>query len=463
MKKKYFILGFITIVLFMFIFLNYCNKKEKYSCMDCNIILVSIDTLRADHLGCYGYIRNTSPNIDKFSKDSVLFERCVSSAPSTMPSFATLFTSLIPSHHGAYFTKTQYLSKKITTIAEILKKEGYKTASFNEGGQISSRFGFNQGFDLYDDNTNGLKPDKLKFERIVKKAIEWLKKNHEKKYFMFLHTYETHHPYTPDRKILKKFEKKYDGKLPIDISVELINRINKGKINMRVEKNKIDINKEDGQHIINAYDSEIRSMDESFGKLIAFLKKNNLYNNTIIIFHSDHGEEFGEHGVWATHSYSLYNELLHVPLIIKFKKSKFSTKRIKELVGLIDVPVTLLGILKIRKPELFEGEDFMGMVLGFKKRREKLLMAQRDSAKEITSGENWTIMDRTWKLYNGKLFDLKNDPLEQKDVSTSFMDKKILLRGKALSVLKKYFKIEPVEKRTIDKDLKKKLKSLGYI
>ena len=167
--------------------------------------------------------------------------------------------------------------------------------------------------------------------------------------------------------------------------------------------------------------------------------------------------------MWATHSYSLFNELLHVPLIIKFKKSKFATKRVKELVGLIDVPVTLLDILKIRRPKVFEGEDFMGIVLGFKKRREKLLIAQRDSAKEITSGENWTIMDRTWKLYNGKLFDLKNDPLEQKDASTSFRDKKILLREKALSVIRKHFKIEPVKKRTMDKDLKKKLKSLGYI
>lgn len=452
----------ITMLVFIVLGLGFCGR-EKFSCVECNIILISIDTLRADHLGCYGYGRNTSPHVDAFSEESVLFEKCYAPAPSTLPSHASLFTSLIPSHHGAYFTRQQALSSQHLTLAEMVKAAGYQTVSFNDGGQVSAQFGLAQGFDLYHDDTEGHSSGELTFERIVQKAMGWLNGHHRKKFFMFLHTYETHHPYTPDREVLKQFETGYRGKLPVDISVELINRINKDRIETGCREPRLEIDPADQQHIINTYDTEIRTMDASFGKLIRHLKEINLYEKTMVIFTSDHGEEFGEHGVWATHSHSLYNELLHVPLIVKWPGSRVSRKRIATPVGLIDIPVTVLDAMGIDKPGPFQGESLIKLITGDGARTSPYLLAQKDTKGGVFKDENWAIMDFPWKLYDRQLFDLAVDPGEQQDRSRFHQSRFFDLRIKALKTIRQKPARAPLEKSTMDEDLKKKLESLGYL
>jgi arylsulfatase A-like enzyme len=420
---------------------------------DFNIILISIDTLRADHLGCYNYPRNTSPFLDKFRENSVLFRLCIAQSSSTLTSHASILTSLIPSHHGAYFIREQALPDDRQTMAELLKQKGYRTVSFNDGGQIAPKFGLNQGFDIYESMRDDIKAERLNFYRIVGKTVDWLDQNRDEKFFLFLHTYETHHPYTPKKRQLKLFESNYNGNLNWQITVEMIERINKGEIKLTGE---------DKQHIINTYDAEISSMDESFGLLIRYLKEKNLYDNTLIIFTSDHGEEFGEHGTWAMHSHTLFNDQLHVPLLLKLPGSKYASRKVDHMVRSIDILPTVMDLLGEKMGKDFEGGSLVPLIKGIPPKKLVFAISQRDM-KQTYVPAYWSVMTQKWKLYNAKLFDLFNDPGELEDVSKSHEDLKTSLQKYALKYLKRKSEKFPVKKVVLDDELREKLKSLGYL
>jgi len=440
------IVGLITAGVFV---LKNIKGKDK----DFNIILISIDTLRADHLGCYNYPRNTSPSLDKFRENAVLFRWCIAQSSSTLTSHASMLTSLIPSHHGAFFTRGQALPDNTQTMAELLKQKGYRTISFNDGGQIAPKYGLNQGFDRYESMSDNLKAEHLNFYRVVTKTMTWLDQNPDEKFFLFLHTYETHHPYTPKKRQLKLFESTYNGDLNWQITVEMIERINKGEIKLTDE---------DKQHINNTYDAEIRSMDESFGLLIDYLKKKKLYDNTLIIFTSDHGEEFGEHGTWAMHSHTLFNDQLHVPLLIKLPGSKFASRKVDHLVRGIDILPTVMDLLDEEMSKDFEGTSLVPLMKGIPPKKLVFTISQRDMQKTYDSAY-WSVTTRKWKLYDSKLYDLLNDPGELKDIAGSHEDLKTNLQKYALKYIKRKNEKFPVKKVILDDDLREKLKSLGYL
>ncbi|MCP5053075.1 MAG: sulfatase [bacterium] len=429
---------------------------RKKQAEDFNIILVSIDTLRADHLGCYKYPRPTSPAVDRLREDGVLFRRCMAQSASTLASHGSMLTSLILSHHGAFFTRSLPLPQELLTMAEFLKVNDYRTISFNDGGQIAPEFGLNQGFELYRSMNPKNKNTQLVFSKIVEKSIDWLDNHPGEKFFFFLHTYETHHPYTPDDRYLDLFESGYAGSLPKHIYVPLIKSINSGETV---------IDDADKQHIINTYDAEIRSMDDSFGKLIEYLKKSNLYDNTLIIFTSDHGEEFGEHGVWGMHSHTLFNEQLHVPLIVKFPRSKFAGRKVNPLVRSIDILPTVVDLLGEEKPGQFEGTSLMPFIRGRETGDNIYAISQRDMQKTYVN-KYWSVMNRKWKLYDSKLYNLLDDPGELTDVgglSKQNRKRKRELEGYAIRFLKQKKKRAEGKKVQMSEELKKKLETLGYI
>ena len=450
-KHKLKIILAIAVAALVYLAMVLPEKKHRH---DFNIILISIDTLRADHLGCYKYNRNTSPAVDKFRKDSVLFRRCIAQSTSTLASHASILTSLIPSHHGAFFTRSQPLPGQIETMAERLKKKNYLTVSFNDGGQIAPEFGLNQGFDIYQSMNPKNKAYDLVFSVIVDKTAEWLDNRHDNQtFFLFLHTYETHHPYTPAKEYLKLFESGYKGNLPDHISVKLIDQINKGEITL---------NDEDKKHILNAYDAEIRMMDDSFGRLTDLLKKKKLYDNTMIIFTSDHGEEFGEHGIWALHSHTLFNEQLHVPLIIKLPGSKFASSKVNRLVRSIDILPTVLDLLGEKEAKNLEGISLVPLMKGKKPGKKIFAVSQRDM-QQTYDRKYWSVMDRKWKLYDSKLYNLLKDPGESIDASGTNRDLKRKLEKFAVYYIKKNMQGISGKKVKMDDELKKKLKSLGYL
>jgi arylsulfatase A-like enzyme len=365
-----------------------------------NVILISIDTLRADHLGCYGYPRETTPHVDAFASGAVLFAETVAPSPQTLPSHASIFTSLVPSHHGALANNRFKLGDDAITMAEILKEHGYATVSFNDGGLMSESFGFSQGFDLYESTTR-----KSAFSTRVAPAKKWLSEHGDNPFFLFLHTYEVHVPLAPDKAFLDIFDAGYAGPLPDSF---------RGKVLHGVRDGDIEITPADLDHIINLYDATIRSMDDAFQDLIGFLRDQDLYDNSIIIFTSDHGEEYGERGRIAMHGPTLYDEVLLVPLIIKFPEDRYASTVVDSQVRSIDILPTVLEVLGIDAPASSDGMSLLDFARGETSRDLPALSEKR-------LGTLMALRDGSWKVIRAKreveLFDLETDPSEKKDLA----------------------------------------------
>lgn len=375
-----------------------------------NILLVSIDTLRADHLRCYGYAANTSPNLDAFAKQrAILFETVVAAAPSTAPSHASILTSLVSARHGVSVARQTALPEDRVTLAEILKGAGYRTMSVNDGGQMESHWGFAQGFDEYVTLPDAA--ESQRFSKTVGAALHWLDESREAEapWFVFLHTYETHHPYTPDRRFLDAIGDRYSGSLPDATSIGLIQEINRGARR---------IDDKDRRHIVATYDAEIRSMDDAFGQLLSALRERDLLDSTLIVFTSDHGEEFGEHGKIGWHSHTLWDELLLVPLLVALPDGRGAGMRIPAQVRGIDVMPTILDHLGITPPPEAQGRSLMPLVEG-EPDPPRPALSQLDARQEPPPS-SLRIGGR--KLYlpgigrPPQLFDLVADPGEKKDL-----------------------------------------------
>ncbi|MGH7792955.1 MAG: sulfatase-like hydrolase/transferase, partial [Thermodesulfobacteriota bacterium] len=258
---------------------------------DINVVFISIDTLRADHLGCYGYHRNTSPNIDRLAREGVIFSNAFSVSSWTLPAHISMFTSMYSTSHGV-ITGEDYLDDSRITLAEVLKREGYATAAFISGAYLRDpRYGFEQGFDLYDAsiiNEAASLKDVIKASQVItspslnKAAKSWLEKNYQKKFFLFLHYIDVHSDYIPPPPYDTMFDPDYRG--PVD-------GLNIFKLKLKAEMDPRDL-----FHIIALYDGEIAFTDHHIGDLMLSLKELGVYDNTMIILTSDHGEEFFEHG-----------------------------------------------------------------------------------------------------------------------------------------------------------------------
>ncbi len=428
------------------------------SCRDThrpNVILISIDTLRADHLSCYGYPRKTTPRIDIFRRGATLFEQAIATAPSTLPSHVSIFTSLLPSHHRASVARSSGVDPGALTLTEILRREGYETASFNGGIQLDPLYGLARGFDIYQSARPSVATAEVlvdavdRFDHAVTEAVKWIREREPGPFFLFLHTYETHHPYTPDPDLLEPMDAGYQGPLPDHISVELLKRINAGEV---------EVDERDLEHIVAAYDAELASVDAAFGELMEFLEQERLYDDAVIMVTSDHGEEFGEHGIVGWHAHSLYDELLRVPLLIKLSGSRGAGRSVEAQVRGIDLAPTILDELGLPIPPSFEGASLLPAIAGSGDPPEHAV-----SQKDVTVPEDEaSIRTLTWKWTQGRLFHLPSDGLETTDVSPSNQATAEAL-SRALEGLLKARSKPPDHLVEPDEELLKKLRSLGYV
>ncbi len=300
-----------------------------------NLILISVDTLRADHLGCYGYYRNTSPEIDALAREGILFENCLTESPLTVPAMATIMTSLPAYKHGA---KRNGLSiyEGLKTLAEQVKAHGYRSAGFISNWPLKDRLsGLGKGFDHFEEiftkkrwmgvvNPEGEAPD-------VNRAVKaWLEKegNTGIPLFIWIHYTEPHAPYILHQEYqFPPFSKEKHGR------------------NAKEKR-------------INPYDSEIAFTDHHIGKILNTFRKRGMYDSSIILFVSDHGESFGEHRYYQ-HGRRLYNTCLHVPLIIRLPGAVRAKTRIAGLSSLIDVAPTLLVSAGLPIGSWMEGQDLL--------------------------------------------------------------------------------------------------------
>jgi len=428
------------------------------------VILISLDTLRADHLSSYGYNRNTSPNIDELARDGVLFENTYAQCPWTLPSHMSMLFSLNSASHQVYYNN-QKVDSSLPSLASFLQKAGFITYAFTGGGYVSSIYGFSKGFEWYDDPIRGqnTSSNQNEAENLFAYTSDWLKKNKDKSFFLFLHTFQIHGPYDSPSPWNEMYLKKTDPWEKIGLRVFL-------------DRNGEDysFSPEEKNNIISLYDGEISYTDATLIKpLVNRLKELNIYKNTLLIITSDHGEEFQEHGGWL-HGRTLYNELLRVPLLIKFPNSEYKGARISPVSRVIDILPTILDIAEIKyKKDLFDGKSLLDLIT--KKEKEDrifisdlahknlplpcpaIIATNRDYLKFIITKSPEGIKDV-------ETYDLLRDPNENHNIIT----KANQIRKEVISFLNNYYQGKMQIKRSnakirMNKELEEKLRALGYL
>src|SRR6266446_2713632 len=303
-----------------------------------NVVVITIDTLRADHVGCYGYKQIHTPNIDALAADGARFEHAYTAVPVTLPSHTVMFTGTYPMLSGMHDFAANKLNPTQPTLASVLKEHGYATAAVIGSAVLDSRFGLNRGFDFYYDHFdfNRLQESNLEeMERpgnlVADVTLGWLAKNSQKKFFLWMHLYDPHFPYRPP----EPYSREYAAQ---------------------------------------PYDGEIAFADEQVGRLLRFLKDKGLYQNTVIVVSGDHGESLGEHGE-KTHGFFIYNVTMHVPLIIHLPGNP-ATQTVADPVSLVDLMPTVLAATGLDIPSQVQGRSLLSSLRGEKIDRDRTLYGE---------------------------------------------------------------------------------------
>ena len=436
-----------------------------------NVILISIDTLRADHLSAYGYGQPTSSHLDQLSQEGVLFEQAYCQAVITTPSHATMLSSLYPRTHGLYYNDGDQLAPEVRTLAEILKEHGYSTAAAVGVKFLLPQFsGFGQGFDTFFPfpEAADLKAQRPA-EEVTTLAKSWIEEHYREKFFLFVHYYDPHTPYLPSDPYAALF---YEGD-PYDPSNHSLDAVD---IDQRHDAGLAD-GVTDPAYPIALYDGEIAYTDDQIGELLDLLELLELDDSTMVIVVSDHGESFGEHGIYYDH-WTLYDETLRVPLIMRYPGYLPAGQRIPSLVEAgTDILPTVLELLGLPPLPEAEGRSLVPLIDGreeprsviFGEMREALAVAirterykfilHRASSSSSIFGQNPMVKGKR------ELYDLQHDPGELQNLS---------IGGDASSDLSEQFahlcqawldqksvQIEPVQGE-LSKELQEMLDDLGY-
>ena len=409
-----------------------------------NIILISIDTIRSDHLSLYGYPLNTSPNLDEFAKDAVVFDNAISPSIWSISSISSIFTGKYLSHHNVSVLN-QKLNSEETTLAEILKAKGYNTAGFTSIVYTKAKYGLSQGFITYKDRIDffefahtfewfGLRQTLTAFfpnykslmkqdgdksaPEVNKDVFRWLDENKNEPFFMFIDYGDPHSQYTSGKEYRTTNDTRSDSELFRDYKNQ--------KGNENVLKNIIDT-------LINFYDSEIMYVDHHIRKLLNKLDELDIKNNTVIIITADHGIGFGEHGYFVDGGgITMYQEKIHVPLIVYYPK-EFEPRRIEKSVSTADIMPTILDMLKIEVPADIDGVSLVPLIENGSYNR-KYVVSEKFGRPGIEAIEyTIAIISGDWKLIEVKpkietipsaLYNLRTDPKEQRNLYHSYVEKR---------------------------------------
>jgi len=431
---------------------NRAGKKGKG--FDYNVVLISLDTLRADHLGVYGYNKKVSPKIDKFAKASIVFNNAYSHAPWTAPAHAAMLTSLYPSVLGLKkYPTVGRIADKVETMAEYFKSQGYRTYAVTEGGWVHARFGFDQGFEKYFQSAKHV-------QKGVINAKKWIQENKKDKFFLFFHTYDIHR-YNPPAEFRKGIVPEEKHRFAEDKTLAKNIQLLENEEFLKT------INEKDKEYIVSLYDASIKYVDNYVGQLIEYLGKSGLLKNTIVVITSDHGEEFWENGRTG-HGYTNREEQIKVPMIIYHPKMTAGRRR--GVFRHIDLLPTLAKCLNRPVRPSWLGQSYVDYMMNPKKK-----MKDRFNFCEAGHKNYKSIQTSKWKLvqFKGekipKLYDLKNDPKEIKSV---FKDNEAVMRPlkqTLTEIIKINRKLQPsfTEKGdktpAMSKKLLEQMRKLGYV
>jgi arylsulfatase A-like enzyme/Tfp pilus assembly protein PilF len=448
-----------------------------------NVLMVVIDTLRADHVGAYGYGYPTTPNIDLLADRGAVFETVVSQAPWTAPAMASLFTGLYPSVHGLDggivwgertvssaddlpFAVQKALPPGHQTLAEVFRHAGYSTAGFVSNLYVNSIFGFAQGFDHFDDEYVDYNFDqgevKRRAEVTNERVFKWLRAGLEEPFFLLVHYNDPHWPYEPPSPYGESFIADYNGSLTPAKTREIV-----------VTHREVPppVSDEDLAYIVGLYDGEIQYVDAHLGQLLEAVRELPTKRNLVTVLTADHGEEFLDHGAF-NHGYTLYEEQTLVPFIVS-APARFDPRRVSQQVRLIDAAPTLLEIAGVDfKNTRFQGRSLVPLITGSG-------LEPLDAFSEATNIGNQSAIRSTdsHKLIHSLidpqwlLFDLGSDPGELNDLAAQRTERlrELAVRLEAWNEANRTFRKQidiagtGVDTVVLDEEMQKGLEALGYI
>lgn len=396
-----------------------------------NVILITIDTLRADHVHCYGDAQVETPHFDALARSAVRFTEAFSPVPITLPAHSTILTGAYPMATGMHDFSGNKLPANALTLAEVLHENGYSTAAFIGSAVLDSRFGLNQGFDTYFDhfdfsrlNETNLDLMDRRGDLVMDEALRWLRLRPRQPIFLWVHLYDPHFPYTPPEPYASRYRSR-------------------------------------------PYDGEVAFVDGQVGRLFTFLRDAGLYDRSVIALLADHGEGLGEHGE-KTHGFFIYNSTLHVPLIIRVPGA--APRVVAEEVSLVDVMPTLLQALKLPIPPSVQGRSLLAEVLG----------RPSSGPSKLYSETYLPLLHFHWNQLRGyqsrgmkyidaprpELYDTRTDPDETKNLYTSRQALAHGLHDQLFTLLRRYTPASAAasaDKELTDPALLERLRSLGYV
>ncbi len=408
-----------------------CGRSERW-----NVLLVTFDTTRADHIGCYGNDDIKTPNLDALAAEGTRFARAFTAIPLTAPSHSTILTGKYPIAHGVRDNGLFVLSENQETLAEILKARGWSTAAAIGSFPLTAKFGTGQGFDLYDDHVTGefenfqgrrtlpkasLFFDERRAARVNEALYPWLEEHHEEPFFVWAHYFDPHHPLAPP----PPYDQLYAG---------------------------------------NPYAGEIAYADEAFGQLVERLRRLGVYDRTLVVFAADHGEGNGEHGE-LTHSMLLYNGTLHVPLIVRLPGGRDGAV-VDTPVGTVDILPTVLDLLGVPLPEGVQGRSLGAELEGGAGEPADLYAETLSPRLAYQWGELRALLSEDRKYIFGprpELFDLDADPREVSDLVAAEPETAEGLQRRLSRFLRDNAADDLDAAVAMDDETRQKLMALGYL
>ncbi len=400
-----------------------------------NILLVTLDTTRADHIGAYGYGKARTPSLDALAKEGALFENCITATAYTLPSHSTIMTGLYPPYHGVRVNGAAALADVHTTLAERLQAKGYRTGAFVGAFVLDGRWGLEQGFEHYDDDFKLGQDQKLDLSRVQRPAgavadaaLAWLGEKSAKPFFAWVHFYDAHVPYAPPEPFRTEFAAGGD---------------------------------------VGLYDGEIAYADTQLGRLLQWLESKGLDENTIVIVVGDHGEGLGSHGE-SEHGYYIYDYALHVPLVMRIPGARLDGTRVSAQVRTIDVLPTVVDLVAGGEVKPLHGASLLPLLEG--RKDEPVRYAYSESvATKLQYGWAGLYGIRTnehkfIEAPRSELYELITDPGEATNLYADLRRVSLQLRNELEKIREEIAKGAPeAAEANVDQETMKMLASLGYV
>ncbi len=439
--------------------LTSCGKETKPA-----IVLIAVDTLRADVLGAYGASPSATPCLDRLAEEAVTFSQAYSQSPWTLPSFASLFTATLPSKHGAgeqerpgmAIGQKKFLPIRsdLTTAAQSFQANGYQTAAFVNNIFLKGDFGFDRGFELFDFFGSGARKVR-KAEKVTDLAMQWLntRGRPDRPYLLFLHYFDPHFTYQPPTPFLERFDAK------------ITKRLQEVRHPEQIRNGSVPLSEDDRTNLRNLYLGEVAYTDREVGRLLDELRDSGRIDESVVIVLSDHGEEFWDHGDFE-HGHTQFEELIHVPLLIRFPDKKHAGTTVAEPVRLMDLMPTLFEYFGLTPPDTFDGQSFLSLLQDGHGYDVPFLFENclyGTEKKAIRSNDLKLIVDM--QSDDAALFDLSSDPKEQNDLAATRAEEVERLKASLLQSVEETDADRGAENQALDLPprIMQDLKDLGYV